>query len=142
LKALNDARDTTGTAQTTVVPGVKIAQTIVPTPIYENSVYYYSITVTNLGSASASGMTVRDVLPGNATFLWWLPYGSSVSAGVLTIDVGTVAGNSTKTILVETYVPLTTAIGASITNDVSVRDAASGAVDLTTSVYTVIVAKP
>jgi hypothetical protein len=87
-------------------------------------------------------MTVRDVLPGNATFLWWLPYGSSVSAGVLTIDVGTVAGNSTKTILVETYVPLTTAIGASITNDVSVRDAASGAVDLTTSVYTVIVAKP
>jgi uncharacterized repeat protein (TIGR01451 family) len=130
------------TAPLAVHPLLQVSQTIVPTPIYEGSHYAYSITVSNLGNAAVSGVTVRDVLPLNAVFLGSLPFGYSVSAGVLTVNVGTVAGNSTTTFTVAMSVPFTTPIGASIMNDISVRTAISGSVDLYTSMYSFMVTKP
>ena len=82
------------------------------------------------------------MLPLGASFLGSLPFGYSVNAGVLTINVGTIAGNSTTTFAVPMYVPFTTPMGTSISNVISVRAAVAGAVDQSTSSYSFTVAKP
>ncbi len=144
----------TGPASNTVSlavhPLLQVAQAIVPMSIYQNSAYTYMVTVSNLGSASVSGVTVRDVLPSNAVFLGSLPYGFSISGGqtttlghiggVLTINVGTVAGNSTTKFVIRMYVPYTTGIGATISNDISVFSTISGSEALYTSIYSFVVA--
>src|SRR5262249_34964381 len=82
----------TASAAITVRPNLKISQKIVPSAIYRGSQYTYAITVSNLGSAAVSGVTIRDLLPSNAVLLRSLPVRYSVSNNVLTINVGTLPG--------------------------------------------------
>jgi uncharacterized repeat protein (TIGR01451 family) len=119
------------TADTLVQSNLKITvHTASPSPVTPGTNLVYTITVSNLSTSTALGVAIRDLLPTNTTFVTSSPFGFSVAGGVLTINVGALAGGASATATVTVFVPSATPFGSTITNTVKAREAAQGAVDL------------
>lgn len=94
-----------------------IAKTVDGSSKAENSLAVYTVQVTNLGTASASGVTVADLLPGGLTF-----DAASATAGSYTSPiwtVGTLTGGASATLTLSATVNLGQG-SATITNTASV----------------------
>jgi uncharacterized repeat protein (TIGR01451 family) len=102
------------------IADLDIAKTDTPDPVSLNSNITYTITVTNNGPSSASGVSVTDNVPANVTFVSGTGSGVVTCAqagGVITCDVGTLASgaNASATVIVRA-----TALGT-VTNTASVN---------------------
>jgi uncharacterized repeat protein (TIGR01451 family) len=111
----NDITNNSGSVPITVVPqaDVRIAKTVSLAQAQVGSNLTYTITVTNSGPSSATGIVVTDTLPAGVTFTSGTGPGGELTAvgGVVTIDGGTLANNGTFTATING----TVAAGAAVT---------------------------
>ncbi len=136
-----NAANNSQTATTTVNPiaDLAITKTDTPDPAAVSSNITYTITVTNNGPSSATGVSFTDNVPANVTFVSATGSGTvtcSQAAGVITCTVGTLASGATAT---ATVVVRTTALGtvtntASVTSSTSDPSAANNSATATTTV--------
>lgn len=84
---------TTGTSDVTIT---KSASTATPTG---GATFDYSLTATNVGDAAATGVVIRDALPGGVTFVS-ATSPCAQSAGVVTCDVGDLAAGGSTTVTI------------------------------------------
>lgn len=87
-------------------PGVDLAivKTDSADPVAGGANFSYTIEVTNQGSTTATGVTVRDFLPASVTFVS-ASAGCSEASGVVTCDLGTVAAGDTETVTITVQAP-------------------------------------
>ena len=112
-----------------------VTLTTSPEPFPPGQPFSYTLAVTNSGPASASGVTVTDVLPPNVTFVSGSP-GCAYIGGQVVCNAGTLAGASATNF---TVVVVPTA-GGPLTNTVTVSSPTpdpNPADNTTTSVITV-----
>ncbi|MFZ5876473.1 MAG: DUF11 domain-containing protein [Nitrospirota bacterium] len=115
----NTASTTTTVLPPTLVTDLQVTQTVTPTPAEIGAQVTYTITVTNNGPDTATGVTLNNTLPPNATF-------NSVStsqgtcgapvSGAFTCSLGTITNGGSATI---TLIVTTTTLG-SVGNTASV----------------------
>lgn len=101
-------------------PDLAVTQTASPSPAVVGQNLTYTLAITNLGSAVASGVTVTDVLPANVTFVS-ASSGATYSSGTVVASPGTLA-SGTGTYLVITITPTVT---GPITNTATVATTGS-----------------
>jgi uncharacterized repeat protein (TIGR01451 family) len=112
------------TLTTTVNPlaDLSIGQTG-PSSGYAGTNFIYTLTITNRGPSTATGVTVTDVIPVGATFISANnPLGSqSQTNGIVTCTIPSMASNATGTITI-TVRPTT---GGTVTNSATIASAAN-----------------
>jgi uncharacterized repeat protein (TIGR01451 family) len=80
---------------------LSIIKTDSPDPVLLGQNVTYTITVTNNGPATATGVTVTDNLPSSATFVSATPsQGSCSGTSTVTCNIGTIANGASKTITI------------------------------------------
>ena len=99
---------------------VEVMQTEAPNPAALGRNLVYTLTVSNAGPSSASGITLTDSLPGGVTFVSVSP-GCTNSSGSVSCTIGTLAVGSSSNILI-TIQP--GAVGT-LTNSVTVNSTTS-----------------
>lgn len=82
------------------VADLKITKTSSPTVAPTGSNITYSLTVTNLGPASAAGVVVTDTLPAGLSYVSATPSPANVTGQVVTWNLGTFAKDATSTLTV------------------------------------------
>ena len=127
----------TATDTTALVPQVNLTAQLLdaPDPLRVGQLLTYTLTVSNTGASTATGVMITDTLPAGLTFV--AAPGCAFSAGTVTCDVGTVAGGAT----VARTITVTPTIWGTILNSASVdsTETAPVVVQATTTVtpYTV-----
>ena len=109
------------TATTTVLAAavdLSISKTASPPPYGTGLPITYTVTVTNLGAAPATAVTVTDVLPAGLTLVSASPtQGTCSGSTTVTCSLGTLGGGSTATITISAMLPSTP---GSVSNTASV----------------------
>jgi len=108
-----------GLAATTTVssaPVLSVSQTDAPDPVNAGANLTYTLTYGNGGNANATGTILRHVLPANTTFVSSTPAGT-LSAGVVTWSLGTLAAGATGSAQLAVRVASPLANGTLITSD-------------------------
>ena len=141
---VSDTKPTNNTSITSIYvepagsADVGLTMSVFPTPVFVSSSMTYTITVQNLGPASATGVAVTDTLPSTLTFGTATPSQGTCTGGLsLSCALGTIAANATTTI----SVALTTSSTATtLTNTASVATTStdSNANNNAATVYTVV----
>ena len=132
--------DNTASTSTPVLPVASLAVAIAaPSPELISQNLTYNVTVTNSGPNAASNVVLTDTLPTNATFVSGLASASqgqtpTISAGVLTANLGTLLANSIATVTI-TVIPNAF---PSIVNSVSVTSATTSPVVVTATNTTTV----
>lgn len=87
-------------------PGIdlSIVKNDFPDPVAGGANFTYTLEVTNEGDSLATGVTVRDFLPESVTFVS-ASAGCSHTAGVVTCDLGDLAGGATETVTITVQAP-------------------------------------
>jgi len=104
------------TANTTVVkPVLTLSKTDAPDPVNAGSNITYTLSYSNTGTASASGVVVTDTVPGSTSFVS-ATAGGTLAAGVVTWNLGALAvgGSGSVQLVVQVASPLPN--GTVITN--------------------------
>ncbi|MBI1741721.1 DUF11 domain-containing protein [Candidatus Acetothermia bacterium] len=118
-EADTNTANNTATEMTTVL-GTDLSVTKIdsPDPVIVGNNVTYTVTVTNNGPGTATGVTATDTLPPGVTFVSATPSQGSCSqaAGVVTCNLGTLTNGSSATITIV----ITTSAAGMITNTVSV----------------------
>ncbi|MBI3457071.1 MAG: DUF11 domain-containing protein, partial [Candidatus Rokubacteria bacterium] len=129
-------------ASTATGADLSIALTDAPDPVFAGSTLTYTITVTNNGPQSASGVTVTDPLPTGATFVSaGSAQGSCAGTTTITCALGVLARGARATVTLV----VTPTVGGAFSNTVSVagNEADPNPADnAATAVTTVIVPNP
>jgi uncharacterized delta-60 repeat protein/uncharacterized repeat protein (TIGR01451 family) len=112
---LNPEDDSSVSVVTVVAPTADLALGLVdaPDPVLSSHNLTYTLTVTNLGPASATGVTISDVLPPGVSIVSVVPDGFTFDGTTITFpNLGSLASGSslTATIIVSPFV------GGTITN--------------------------
>jgi uncharacterized repeat protein (TIGR01451 family) len=121
-----NAADNTNITQTTSVTAVAdlaLTKTDSPDPVLVGGTLTYTLTVTNNGPNSATGVTLTDSLPANVTFVSSNPAAPTCSqaAGVVTCNLGTIASGANSVVTIS-VTPQAAAV-PSVTNSASVTAA-------------------
>ncbi|MCX6895618.1 MAG: Ig-like domain-containing protein, partial [Verrucomicrobia bacterium] len=88
-----------------------------PTNVFAGTNFTYTITVTNLGAATASSVTVTDSLPASVIFVSAIPAATTNGSNVVWTNLGNLAANGSTNLTLTVTAP---ANGASLTNFASV----------------------
>ncbi len=115
-----------------------LSMSVFPTPVFVSSPITYTITVANIGPASATGVTVTDTLPAALTFVSATPSQGSCSGGLsLSCALGTIAANGTASISVSLS---TSSSATTLTNTATVTTTStdSNAANNSATTYTVV----
>jgi uncharacterized repeat protein (TIGR01451 family) len=99
-----DTNNNCSTATTTVNPAsadLSITKTDSPDPVLVGQNLSYTITVTNNGPSTATGVTVTDALPAGVTFVSSNPsQGSCSGTSTVTCDLGNLANGASATVTI------------------------------------------
>ena len=90
----NPAAGSTATTTVTSAPILAVSQTDAPDPVSAGANLTYALAYGNSGNASATGTILRHVLPAGTTYVSATPVGT-LSAGVVTWSLGTLAAGAT-----------------------------------------------
>lgn len=83
-------------------PDLSISQVDSPDPVVVGQQLTYTLTITNLGPADATGVTVEDILPAAVTQLSVTPsQGSCLGTGSITCDLGALASDASATVVID-----------------------------------------
>src|SRR6185503_5813904 len=97
--------DNNASAQTTVSPAadLSLTQTDAPDPVLSGELVAYTLTATNAGPQSATGVTVSDTLPAGPTYDSATPSQGSCSqaAGTVTCSLGTLANGASASVVIK-----------------------------------------
>ena len=89
---------------------VSLTKTDSTDPVVAGDPMSYTLTVTNNSAGPSVGVGVSDVLPAELSYIGSSPVGACINAaGILTCDVGTVAGGASATVQITVAVRLTAA---------------------------------
>ena len=104
--------------QQTFVPALVLTKNDAPDPVTLGDHVTYTLTVTNVGAATSTAVTITDTLPGGVSFISATTTAGTVSqsGSTVTFDLGDLAPGGTAT---STIVVVPTAVGT-ITNTASV----------------------
>ena len=141
------SNNTTSTSVLVEITGnsdLAISMTAAPTPVFVSSALSYTIQVTNLGLASAAGVTVVDTVP--ATLVSPTAISSqgtcgAVAGGTITCTLGTVAYPLATPITI-TVSGTAPAIGSPLTNKAVVNTTSTDPVSSNNTVTVVTVVQP
>jgi uncharacterized repeat protein (TIGR01451 family) len=140
----NNATSTSVLVETTGDSDLAVSMTANPTPVFISSAISYTIQVTNLGLASAAGVTLTDTLPAtltNASAVTSAGTCGAPSGGVITCTLGTVAYPLATPITV-TITGTTPAAATTMSNVASVATTGTDPVAANNSVTLLTVAQP
>jgi uncharacterized repeat protein (TIGR01451 family) len=121
-----------------------ITMTAAPTPVFESSALTYTIQLTNLGLASAAGVTVVDTVPPtlvNPSATSSAGTCGALTGGTITCTIGTVAYPLAAPITI-TVTGTTPATGSPLTNKAAVSTSGTDPVSANNSVTVVTVVQP
>jgi uncharacterized repeat protein (TIGR01451 family) len=91
---------------------LKITKTATPTPVISGGALAYTLRVTNAGAATATNVTVTDVLPPGVTLSSATPsQGSCSGAPTVTCNLGTLGVNASSSIAINVDVNSTSTTG-------------------------------
>jgi uncharacterized repeat protein (TIGR01451 family) len=112
--------DNTATDSDPIVPqaDVAVSKTDTPDPVQPGGALTYTVTVSNLGPSTATGVTLTDTLPTGVTFLSSVPGPPTCvfSGATLACNLGTLAGGANSVVTINTTV---TATGGILVNTAS-----------------------
>ncbi len=143
----NSSNNTTSTSVLVEVTGnadLAVAMIASPTPVFESSALTYTIQVTNLGLASAAGVTVVDTLPttlAGASAVSSQGTCGAVTAGTITCTLGILAYPLAAPITI-TVTGTTPATGSPLTNQAVVSTTTTDPVTTNNTVTVVTVVQP
>jgi uncharacterized repeat protein (TIGR01451 family) len=141
------SNNTTSTSVLVEITGdadLAVAMTAAPTPVFESSALTYTIQVTNLGLASAAGVTVVDTLPATLTGASAISSQGTcgaVTGGTITCTLGTVAYPLAAPITI-TVTGTTPPTGSPLTNKAVVSTTSTDPVPTNNTVTIVTVVQP
>jgi len=114
----------TATASTTViaVADLAIAKTGSPNPVLTSQSLTYTLTITNIGPFTATGVTVTDAVPVGVTVVSATPSQGTCTniSGIVICDLGSLASNGVATVTI-VGAPTATVSIANITNTATVE---------------------
>jgi uncharacterized repeat protein (TIGR01451 family) len=140
----NNATTTSVLVESTGDSDLAVSMTANPTPVFISSAITYTIQVTNLGLASAAGVTLRDTLPAtltNASAVTSAGTCGAPSGGVITCTLGAVAYPLATPITV-TITGTTPAVSTTMSNVATVATTGTDPVNSNNSVTLLTVAQP
>ena len=140
----NNTTSTSVLVEITSDADLAVAMTASPTPVFESSALTYTIQVTNLGLASAAGVTVVDTLPAalaSPSAISSQGTCGAVTAGTITCTLGTVAYPLATPITI-TVTGTTPATGSPLTNQAVVSTTSTDPVATNNTVTVVTVVQP
>jgi len=141
------SNNTTSTSVLVEITGdadLAVAMAATPTPVFESSALTYTIQVTNLGLASAAGVTVVDTLPATLTAASAISSQGTcgaVTGGTITCNLGTVAYPLATPITI-TVTGTTPPTGSPLTNKAVVSTTSTDPVPANNTVTIVTVVQP
>jgi len=141
------SNNTTSTSVLVEITGdadLAVAMAATPTPVFESSALTYTIQVTNLGLASAAGVTVVDTLPATLTAASAISSQGTcgaVTGGTITCNLGTVAYPLATPITI-TVTGTTPPTGSPLTNKAVVSSTSTDPVPANNTVTIVTVVQP
>ena len=135
-----DLSDNTASADTTVIPAadLSLTKTDSPDPVLAGQPVTYTLTASNAGPSSATGVQVTDNLPAGTTFGSATPSQGSCSqaSGTVTCALGTVASGANATVTITASRDTTGSMTnqASVTSGVADPNSADNSASATTTV--------
>jgi uncharacterized repeat protein (TIGR01451 family) len=141
------SNNTTSTSVMVEITGdsdLAVAMIAAPTPVFESSALSYTIQVTNLGLASAAGVTVVDTVPAalaNPSAISSQGSCGAVTGGTITCNIGTVAYPLATPITI-TLTGTTPATGSPLTNQATVSTTGTDPVSTNNTATVVTVVQP
>ncbi len=116
-----NAENNTSEAGTEVIAkaDLEVGKTDAPDPVGAGEPLTYTVTVTNNGPSTATGVTVTDTRPGGTTFVSAVPSQGNCNeaGGVVTCNLGSLASGASATVVISLNAPPD---GGLITNNVTV----------------------
>src|SRR5437773_1111005 len=114
----NETAPTNGAAITTTVaaaPTLNISKTDAPDPIVAGANITYTISYSNTGNMTATGVVITDTVPANTSFVS-ATGGGTLAAGVVTWNIGALAAGASSSVQLFATLSRSLANGTVITN--------------------------
>ena len=141
-----DPTPTNNTSVTTILvepagdADLSVSMSALPTPVFVNSSLTYTAVVTDLGPASATGVTLTDTIPTGTTLVsaTW-PTGTCTGTTTISCALGTVAANASVTVTIVVTTPST---ATSLSNTAQVATTGTDPVNSNNSATVITVVQP